>query len=167
MANQKRGRGESKTSVRRVKAVERQVMALEMRRDGKTYQQIADVLDYAGPSSAWRAVQAALQKVIEPAVHEYRRLEDSRLDALLQAVWPAAMVGDLASVDRALRICESRRRLLGLDGRAKIDVTTDGQPLETHTVDYMELSDEQLRTILSRRSGAGAGSPDAGQAELD
>ena len=46
---------------------------------------------------------------------ELRSIEAQRLDRLFLVVWRQALQGDLAAVDRALRIQERRARLAGLD----------------------------------------------------
>lgn len=46
---------------------------------------------------------------------ELRTLEAQRLDRLFLVVWRQALTGDLAAVDRALRIQDRRAKLLGLD----------------------------------------------------
>ena len=61
-----------------------------------------------------------------PAVDEYRRLELDRLDALQTALWPQALVGDMA-VNTVLRIIEQRTRLLGL-GREHLAGLGTGPP---------------------------------------
>jgi hypothetical protein len=42
-------------------------------------------------------------------------LETARLDALQDAVWPAAMLGDPKSVDSAVKIILARARITGLE----------------------------------------------------
>ena len=57
-----RGRGESKTSPRRVEAVLKQAVACKLRVCGASYAEIAYALGYRDPSGAWRAIDAALRK---------------------------------------------------------------------------------------------------------
>lgn len=45
-----------------------------------------------------------------------------RLTALERTLWPGALRGDLAAMDRLLRIQERRSRLLGLDAPAKVEL---------------------------------------------
>ena len=55
--------GESKTSPRRIEAVQRQAKALELRLEGKTYAQIAEAVGgYNSPSAARKGVMTALKK---------------------------------------------------------------------------------------------------------
>jgi hypothetical protein len=167
MASGRQGKGESRTSPRRIDAVERQSKAMELRKKGMAYREIAQELGYGGPSGAHKAVMSALQKTLQEPADELRQLELERLDLAAAAIASKVEDGDLGSIDRWLRISESRRKLLGLDGPARVDVTSGGESLKTTAIDYSELSDDELRTILAQRSGAGAGRQDAGPAESD
>lgn len=72
-------------------------------------------------------------------------IELDRLDGLLRAVQPGVEAGDLASVDRALKIMERRSKLLGLDQpevRAQINVQMDDR------TDLGKLSTEEIREYL-------------------
>lgn len=94
---------------------ERQQKALELHLAGATYDAIAQALDYASRSGAHEAVQMALK-----AQHEDPQLEDSvrdelaRLDAMLTGLWAKARRGDVAAVDRVLKIGERRTQLVQL-----------------------------------------------------
>lgn len=112
--DQKTGRGDRK------QAAERQAAALAMRRDGKDFDTIAAALGYASRSGAHNAVMAALKKHVAKNVDGLRELEGLRLDALQDAVWPAAMAGDVAAVRAAVSISERRARLFGFDSPAPV-----------------------------------------------
>jgi hypothetical protein len=127
---------------------------MELRARGKTFDQIAEELEYANRSGAFKAVQAGLDRMLREPAERLRKLEDARLSALLEAVMPAAMVGDLGSIDRVLRLSESRRRLWGLDGASRLDVTTQGKAIVP--VDWSSKTDDELRKALASRSEKGA-----------
>ena len=110
-----RGRGESPTSPRRLAAVDRARQALAMRKGGATYEQIAAGLGYKTRARAHEAVTTAVRRFVAEPAADVRHIEELRLDALLLAVWPQALSGDPAAVDRVLRIMQQRSRLLGLD----------------------------------------------------
>jgi hypothetical protein len=59
----------------------------------------------------------AVNEMVAEPVEEIHRLELLRLDKLLAAVWPSAVGGDHAAVDRCLAISARRARLMGLDLR--------------------------------------------------
>jgi hypothetical protein len=86
-----------------------------------SYDAIAKALECTR-SAAFKAVQRVFARLAREATEDaavLRELEVQRLDALLVGVWPRAAKGDVAAVDRALRIAERRAKLLGLDEPAK------------------------------------------------
>jgi hypothetical protein len=109
----------------RIETAERERKALELRKAGASFDEIAKALDYADKSGAFYAIKRALSDIVPPAVDEMRTLEGERLDALLAAVWKQAMDGDLKAVDRVLRIIDQRARLLGLN--APVQVGLNGE----------------------------------------
>ena len=120
---------ESKTSQRRILAVEKQRKALELRKAGVPFSVIAEQLCYRGPSGAYRAVMSALRRTLQEPADEVRQLETERLDALLLALWPHAKSGNQGAIDRALKVMERRAKLWGLDMPVRADITSGGRPL--------------------------------------
>ena len=122
--------GESKTSKRRLKARERWLEALELRKAGWTFERIADELGYAGPSGAYQAVMKALKAAFSEPVAEMRKLESARLDEMQEKISVNVGPGKddgLPVVDRVLRIMDRRAKLLGLDQqKTEVDVTVKG-----------------------------------------
>ena len=119
------GLGQSMTGQKSVTAIERQRQALEYRKAGMGFEQIAGHLGYRDASGAYRAVRRALKATIQQSAEEVRDLEVARLDAMLLALWPRAANPkgpDLLAIDRALKIMARRAALLGLDAPAKIDI---------------------------------------------
>lgn len=132
--------GESRTSERRICAVDRQRQALQLRAAGLSYRAIADQLGYAGPSGAFKAVISALDDTVREPAREVRVLELERLDRLLAGVWEKATAGDIQAVAAALRVMERRARLLGLDAPDKsvaLEVELE-QFLSALPVDFQE-----------------------------
>jgi len=112
---------ESATSKRKMKGLERERAALELRKAGATYRAIGEALGIT-PVGAYRAVMRAIAKLNARVLEEaeaVRRLELERLDDLLLAMWPQAKKGNQGAVDRVLRIMERRARLLGIDAPVK------------------------------------------------
>lgn len=111
----------NKTSAAKAVALDRQVKALELRRMGKGYAEIAAALGI-GLASAHRYVKSGLAEAkaqIEGSAAELKAEELSRLDAMLAAIWPDARKGGGAAIDRVLRIMERRSKLLGLDAPSR------------------------------------------------
>lgn len=129
------GRGESRTSPRRIAATEKQVQNLELRKRGLSYNVIAQKLGYKSPQAAYEAAMSALAKMLQEPAAEVRQLEIERLDALMVPLAPRLRRGDYQAIDRALKIMERRARLLGLDAPEKQEHRyPDGPPKEVLNV---------------------------------
>ncbi len=105
----------------------KRVRCVELAAQGMSYDEIAQVVGYSGRGSAYKAVSAALRAQQAEAVDELRALEVERLDALQRSCWDAALEGDIASVDRVLKVIAARVRLLGLDQNTDKRVSGGGR----------------------------------------
>jgi chemotaxis protein histidine kinase CheA len=115
---------ESKLSPRALTAQVKEQQALDLRLAGHTFDGIAQQLGYASRSSAYRAVERALQRIrvqADQTAETLRALEDARYDRLLRAIEAQVQQGNLAAIDRALRISKARRELWGLDAPTRVD----------------------------------------------
>lgn len=109
------GKGVVKTGVNAISTLEKQRRALELRKAGATFEQIADSLGYQYPSAAAKAVKTAMKAIIKEPAEEVRDMEVARCDAMLFAIWSQVKAGNHGAIDRALRIQERRASYLGLD----------------------------------------------------
>lgn len=98
---------------------QRQDKALELRKAGATYNQIATQLGYSSPSTAHRAVTTALNRLCTDNAEQLLKLELTRLDQA--TLWAAqrAKAGEPAAINTLVRISERRAKLLGLDNNEK------------------------------------------------
>lgn len=97
---------------------QRATMAYELRKAGVAYDTIAERLKYKDAKSASNAVARVLRGKYDPAdVEHVVSMELARLDALQLVAWRRAKDGDLAAIDRILKIMERRAQYLGLDTR--------------------------------------------------
>ncbi len=120
--------GEHKASAKRIAAAERAARAIDLRKSGLGFAAIARQLGYAGPSGAYQAITTALRAVTRAPARELVDLELARLDELLFGLWPDARRGNVAKIDRVLKIMARRAALLGLDApRRGADVTDHRQ----------------------------------------
>jgi len=90
---------------------------MSMRKAGYSYAEIAEATGLT-EGGAYRLVKRVLKRWNEKLAEdtqEVRRLELSRLDEMLQALWPKVQKGNQGAVDRALRIMDRRSKYLGLD----------------------------------------------------
>jgi len=140
-----------KANPKRIEAVERMGMALELRKAGFTYASIASQLGYADGASAYNAVMAGLKLVVREPAEELRSLELARLDAIMVEVYNQARKGVVGAVDRVLRIMERRARLLGLDKPLLIDVDWRTE-LERQGVPASETFEKLVELIMSQQA---------------
>ena len=136
---QSRRRVRGRNVGKRVAAQDRMLRALELRKEGMGYREIAAKVGYAGPAGAFQAVETALRETLREPADAVRQLEAERLDAMTAILWPLAAKGNLAAVDRLLRVMERRARLLGLD-RPVLAPSMD--------IDVTQLTDEQLQRLV-------------------
>ncbi|WDH77914.1 hypothetical protein PTQ19_10310 [Microbacterium esteraromaticum] len=117
---------------RRATAAEKRKQALDLRRAGWGYQEIADEVGWANKGTAHTQVQKAIKEITRESATELLELELSRLDDMFAGLYEAARGGDNYSVDRALKIMDQRARLLGLyekkpeDGAADVRAAVAG-----------------------------------------
>ncbi len=107
----------------------RTLQAYHAKLAGYSPSEIAEKLDY----SSGAAVTADIKRYLErEARHVHQELRDSmltmeldRLDYLQSKVWPQCEFGDLKAVETALKIINTRTKLLGLDAiNASTNVNT-------------------------------------------
>lgn len=119
----------SKRDERKLKIATRRAEALKLRTAGASYDTIAERLNYADGSNARRDIQAALKDVIREPAQEVLTLELSRLDQMLLGLYRKAIGGDVAAVDRVIRIMDRRAAYLGIDApkESSVDIKTDSR----------------------------------------
>lgn len=105
----------SATSPKSVNARERQRQAVELRKQGSSFDEIARALGYNNRGAAYKAVQAVLSRLDREAGPEVLNLELARLDTMQRVLAPKVLKGSERAVDSTLRIMERRAKLLGLD----------------------------------------------------
>jgi hypothetical protein len=117
--------GQMDSQTLRVRAHERHLQALELRKAGATYEVIAHQLGYASARGAHKAVASALKTTLREPADAVRELELTRLDAMLLPLWRRVQKGDERAIDRALKIEERRAKLLGLEAPTRIAASED------------------------------------------
>jgi hypothetical protein len=142
---------ESKTSQRRLRAIERQRQALELRKAGVSFDEIGHTLGYAGPSGAYRAVMSALKRTLQEPADEVRKLELARLDRAQRVAWERMLQGDLEALARVIKVMEHRAKLLGLAAPVKIAPTN---PAGDERYDAGFTLDEKIRRTAALLAAA-------------
>ncbi len=136
----------SRGAPRSAEVARRRAQALELRRAGVTWQEIANRLGYRTASAACQDVRRGMEDIVRVPAQQHIAEEVDRLDAMLQGLWPSARKGGVQSIDRVLKIMDRRARYLGLDNGLRSD------------------SVEEARSMLgelSRALGVAAGTPPA------
>ena len=145
--------------------------ALRLRSKGLTYQKVADLIG-TSKQTAYNRVQRALAAIPKEAVDEYRKLENERLDELLELVLKKAHDPEnkaaMFAVDRALAIFERKGKLNGTDAPVKtVTVTVDALDMEIARLSAeLGVDGHELESrILSEISNSGNAETDgAGEA---
>ena len=96
---------------------ERRTLALELRKAGGSYREIARQLavDVHTAHADVMAELAALREQTVEQAAELRDLELQRFDEMTAGLWPQVQKGSPPAVTAAVRVSERRSRLLGLD----------------------------------------------------
>lgn len=113
----------SKTSNKKIKVAEKRIRALELRKAGKSFQEIADILQCA-KSTAHGLVSTALKSLVsrvEEHTAELQELENQRLDCIWEQQFKKALKGDPVAANICLKISERRAKLNSLDGTQKVE----------------------------------------------
>jgi hypothetical protein len=109
----KRTRITASTSAGKIRLAERRREALDYRRAGYSLQQIADQLDVS-VGTIHADIKYGLRAIITPSAEDLLKLQLSRLEDLLSAVYGNAANGDLNSLETARRLISDICRLCGL-----------------------------------------------------
>lgn len=149
----------------------RRTVAAQLRREGATWQQIADHATFPDtgepcypPGTSKAAVYMDVKRGLEEAARELafetgelRELESQRLDNYLIKLHAGIEMGDPKSINAAVRITEVRARLYGLNEPEKHEVIT---------VDALDAAARELAREIERRaaSDARSGQQPAGDA---
>lgn len=122
----------------------RQQLALELRKQGKSYREIAAMTGTSGQTAkndVLHAIQDARGGDEEDNVL-VRDLELERCDTMMQALWGKVLGGDLSAIETTLKIMGRRSDYLGLDAPRRTEFLG---AVATLTPDNIKnLSDEEL-----------------------
>ena len=128
-------------------AREREIQALELRKRGMSYTEIGQAIGISmqGASECVRRALERLRVEAKESAEDVRELELERLDKLLRIAQTAADQGELAAIDRVLRIQERRSRYLGLDAPTR----SESHATVAAAIDLGHLDDAKLRALES------------------
>lgn len=141
----------SRTSPERIKRVERQREALDYRKQGYSYPQIADHMKVS-VATAYELVTEALKAIIQEPAEQVLALELDRVDMLLTGFTESAVSGDNFKLQGVLSLLSRRDKLLGIalpdkfgSQAQKVELTgANGGPIVT-----AEVTDETRAKALA------------------
>ncbi|MDI6898856.1 MAG: helix-turn-helix domain-containing protein [Methanolinea sp.] len=141
----------NKTSKRSLVSEEKRQRALDLRRAGVPYRDIAREIGVS-PGQAYKYVVSGLRQIRErnaELAEDVRTLERLRLDNLFQHAFNAVLQGDLSAIDRCIKVMDRRARMDGLDAPSRSEVTAS----LTSTPEWIELRTKILN-VLEKFPGA-------------
>lgn len=177
-----------KLTIARIDERERALMALELRRQGKTWDAIAKELRYADKTGPHHAVAALLTRYEAKQIDEYRSLAVERYERLLDEVWPLAMqeltqtamegceecgtehevtyhldqLPKIRAIESAARLTDRIATLLGLA------ITRESmEPPEGGSVSPRERIEQRLAEIAARAAAAPQFTPETIEVESE
>lgn len=115
------------SSPARISAVERRAQTVELRSQGHTFEEIAQIVGYSNKASAYNAFQTALGSIVKEPVETYRAVELQRLDKMTKGLADRAFDGDIPAVHALLKVMERRAKMLGIDHSPDVQLTNNGQ----------------------------------------
>lgn len=132
-------------SANKIGVADRRSKCLNLRIQGLSYRAIADQLAKEGIKlshmSVKNHVNAALDEVktqtAEEAQH-YIQLELERLNIAQAAAMKGMMTGDPQAVNAFVKVCESRRKLLGLDAPVQLQIQQGLQSELTGLLEFLQ-----------------------------
>ena len=113
----------NRTSAKKLNAQDKREQAVELRKRRMSYAEIGKEIGV----SRQRACKMVFEEMEKAAAERTKQagvlidIELAELDAAAEEAWQHVREGSESAIDRVLRINESRRKLLGLDGALKVE----------------------------------------------
>ncbi len=114
----------TKTKPQTIKAKEKAALALNLRKEGKSFEVIAKEAKYNSKQAAYDAVKRALLEIIREPAEEVLKLDLERLDTMWEVSYLNAQTGDPQAISSCMKIMDRRAALLGLDAPKVSHVST-------------------------------------------
>jgi hypothetical protein len=152
-----------KAGRKKIKNREQVQRALDLRKEGMTYAEIAAAMA-CSRTVAYKYVVSGLEELttsLKETAVDVREMELTRLDAIISANWPQR--GSWKNGELILKAMERRAKLLGLDAPTKLAQTTPDGEQEVATYDFSKLSTEELRAYIALCDKMGQSAAVAGE----
>jgi len=111
------------TSPRRLKALERRREAAELRKQGCSFDEIAQRLGFSSRQTAWVAVKEFTKDVRVEAAAEMKKDVHAVLLDIRKQLYPKMLNGDLGAMEVCLKSLNHLARVFGLNEPMRQDVT--------------------------------------------
>jgi hypothetical protein len=152
-AGKPRKRSSAKLDAEQARIDERRKLVMQYRVAGLNYRQIIEQLERRHGITASKGtissdINQELAHISEEKramVERLRALELERLDDISRTLYQTVRGGDLAAIDRYLRVSERRAKLMGLDAPQKIDAKL--------TSGVEDMTEEELDAIIAEDKG--------------
>ena len=132
------------------KIIDKQIRAVEMRRSGMNFEEIARELDYGTAKGAQSAYEKGLRLFANDSTYDInneRHLEILRIEKMISSLWPKAMLGDAESVATILKCMERKARYT-----KDLEVPLPKQPHEIENLpDKFTLEIEETDTLKLKK----------------
>lgn len=116
------------TRIKKIEQAEKTLRAINLRKQGFSYEQIASRMGLADRSCAYNLINRAMTRDRREATAELLEIELERLDAIWIKLYPDRGKPEVASA--MLRVMERRAKYLGLDVPTKSEIGgPNGAPL--------------------------------------
>ena len=142
--------------------------AYELRLSGMSYSAIGREIG-VDASTAHRYVMTEMDRIRpnREQVEKVREQEIDRLDRMLEGIWKKASNGDLAALDRVVRLMERRAKFLGSDAPAETKNHLTGGIGVTITPEDRAEALARLRAMERAGVLSGDGDDGTGRSETD
>ena len=144
-----------KTGTRALQAAEKQVQALEMRKRGATFDEIAKALRYANRASAHKAVVAALKATLREPADEVRTMYQERLGLVMASMAPRMLEGNPQAAMAFLKAMAQEAALLGLDAPQKAELTIDRERVAERIAAVTGMPVDEVISVMPSVDGLG------------
>lgn len=152
----------------RILAVEKQRRAMNLRRAGMTWADIAEEVGYSSAAGACRAVRSAIHHTIQETGDEFKTLQLERLNHMLLVLWPKVNAGDERAISVAIGVMDKMDRIKGTEHPSQIEHhhQHDGAVLviEGNTDDYIAGMEAMARQVGLEALPAGPPVPEGPEA---
>lgn len=150
----------------------RRCRVVELRSDGMTLKAIAETIrsEFKLPNYSkqrahddFLAALSDAKKLTDTKIAAYREIEEMRLDIMLSKLWPGIEASDIKSINAAVKVCNRRAHLLGLNAtiqtvaedKTKAELNAVVDKLEEHLSpktyeQVLEIISEQINILKAK-----------------